>query len=197
MQAREAMLRQTVMEEFQESGRLKQWLADNMADRILEVAWLALDAYRKGGKLIFCGNGGSAADAQHLAAELVGRLRTNRRALPAIALTTDTSILTAVGNDLGFDNIFARQVEALAGPNDVLIAISTSGRSENVNLAVLAAKACGAKTVALSAGSGARLAELADISLLVPSSDTQRVQECHISMGHVICGLLERELLNG
>lgn len=190
-------MRQRVIDELKESARLKQWVADNLADGIVEAVQVILKAYKNGGKVLLCGNGGSAADSQHLAAELIGRFRANRRPLAAIALTTDTSVLTAVGNDVGFESIFARQVEALIGRGDILIAISTSGRSENVNRAVTVAREHGATTIGLVGGDGGRLAGLLDIALVVPSQDVPRVQECHIAIGHVICGLVERELFNG
>jgi len=147
--------------------------------------------------VLFCGNGGSAADSQHLAAELLGKFRQERSPLAAIALTTDTSILTAVSNDLGFEHAFARQVEALIGSGDVLIAISTSGNSPNVLEAVLAAKKHNAKTIGFVGRDGGKLAQLVDIPLVVQAKDAARIQECHITIGHVICGAVERELFSG
>jgi D-sedoheptulose 7-phosphate isomerase len=148
-------------------------------------------ALQSGGKLLFFGNGGSAADAQHLATELTVRYQVNRRALSAIALTTDTSTLTAIGNDFGFDELFARQVEALCRAGDVAIGISTSGNSENVILGLVAAKARGAVTAAFSGGDGGRLASHADHLIVIPSRTTARIQEMHILLGHTLCGLLE------
>ncbi len=147
-----------------------------------------------GGKVLLCGNGGSAADAQHLAAELVGRFVRNRRALPAIALTTDSSILTAVGNDFGYETVFARQVEALGRPGDVLFAISTSGSSPNVVAAMEQARQQGMHVIGMTGGDGGRLAEGCEPCLVVPSSDTARVQEMHILLGHAICQLVEQAL---
>ncbi len=144
-----------------------------------------------GGKLLFFGNGGSASDAQHLATELTVRYRTNRRALPAIALTTDGSALTAIGNDLGFDQLFARQIEALGRPGDVAIGISTSGRSANVIAALRSAQAAGLTAAALSGGDGGDLPGLADPLLIVPSSVTARIQEIHITLGQMLCGAIE------
>lgn len=153
-------------------------------------------ALKDGGKILFCGNGGSAADSQHLAAEFVNRFQRDRRALAAVALTTDTSVLTSIGNDLGFDRIFSRQVEALAHRGDVLIAISTSGDSTNVLYAVEAARSLGVSTVGLCGGSGGALARAVDEAFIVPSASTPRIQEAHIILGHVLCGLTE-ELLAG
>lgn len=190
------MMKQQVIAELEESARLKQWVAENLADAVVSAVQVILKAYRNGGKVLLCGNGGSAADCQHIATELVCRFRMDRSPLAAIALTTDTSLLTAVGNDLGFDDVFARQVEALAGRGDILIAISTSGRSENVNRAVTVAKERGVTTVGLIGGDGGALAGLVDVPLVAPSQNVARVQECHIAIGHVICGLLEQELFN-
>ncbi|MEW6096197.1 MAG: D-sedoheptulose 7-phosphate isomerase [bacterium] len=159
--------------------------------QIVSVAQLIIEAYQKGGKVLIMGNGGSAADAQHIAAELVGRFKKERKALPAIALTTDTSILTAIGNDYGFDEIFRRQVEALAQPNDVVIGISTSGNSHNVLLAIEKANEIGAKTIGLSGKGGGKLAQSALLCLVIPSDDTPRIQEAHITIGHIICDLVE------
>jgi D-sedoheptulose 7-phosphate isomerase len=151
------------------------------------------DCLKNGGKILVMGNGGSAADSQHIAAEIVGRYKRDRRGLPAIALTTDTSILTSVGNDFGFDYIFSRQVEALCNPADVVIGISTSGNSANVIKAIETAKQIGATTVALTGGTGGKLAAMCDFSLIMPSSDTPRIQEAHIFVGHSLCGLLEAD----
>lgn len=151
-------------------------------------------AVAAGNKVMFCGNGGSAADAQHLAAELVGRLVRDRRALPGMALSTDSSALTCIGNDFGFDEIFARQINGLGRPGDVLFAISTSGNSANVLRAVEVAKARGILTIGLTGHQGGKLAPLVDLALVVPSDDTARIQEAHIFLGHVICGSLERSL---
>jgi len=146
------------------------------------------------GKLLFCGNGGSAADAQHLATEYVVRYVRDRAAYPAIALTTDTSLITAAGNDLGFDAIFARQVEALAGPGDLLIIHSTSGESPNVLRAAEAARAKGVRVLAFSARDGGKLRSLADHSVVIPTQRTDRAQELHLCIEHLICDLVEREL---
>jgi D-sedoheptulose 7-phosphate isomerase len=152
------------------------------------------DSLSAGGKLLVCGNGGSAADAQHVAAEFVGRFRLERRALPAIALTTNASIVTAVANDHGFDQVFARQVAALGRAGDVLLAISTSGESANVVKAAEAAQAGGLKVIALTGEGGGRLAGVCDVLLAVPSTDTARTQEAHLVIEHILCELAEASL---
>jgi D-sedoheptulose 7-phosphate isomerase len=169
-----------------------------MAESILAVASKLSQVLKDGGKALFCGNGGSAADSQHLATELVVRLsdKINRRALPAFALTTNSSIITACANDYGFDQIFSRQVEALGKPGDILFAISTSGNSTNVIKAVEAAKIMGVATVGFLGCGGGKLAGIVDYALTIPSSDTQRVQECHIAIGHIIIGAAEADFLN-
>ncbi len=152
---------------------------------------LLIAALRAGGKILVCGNGGSAADAQHIAAELVGRFGHTRRGLPAIALTTDSSALTSIGNDFGFDAVFARQVEALARPGDVLIGISTSGNSRNVIAAINTATPLGVTTLGLLGGTGGALKTLLDHALIAPSSDTPRIQECHILIAHIWCAMID------
>ena len=150
-------------------------------------------ALAEGHKVMFCGNGGSAADSQHLAAEFVGRFQKERRGLPAIALTVDTSILTAVANDYGYDTVFARQVQALGEPGDVLISISTSGNSKNVLLSIEEAKKKGIFCIGMTAEGGGRMAEACDICLAVPAKVTARVQEMHILIGHILCELVDHE----
>ena len=161
-----------------------------------EIARRMTATLREGGKILLCGNGGSAADAQHLAAELVGRFQSERRGMAAIALTTDTSVLTSIANDYGYDQVFRRQVEALASPGDLLVGLSTSGESPNVCSAVAAARIKDVYTVALCGEGGGRLAELADIALRVPSGVTARIQEAHIFCGHVLCASVEAALLH-
>ena len=180
-----------VLHIFQESAALKLRFAEANADRIVAVARQMADSLRRGGKLLFFGNGGSAADSQHLAAEFVNRFLRQRGALAAVALTTDTSALTSIGNDLGFDQVFARQVEALGRPGDVVVAISTSGGSPNVLRAVEMARRLGCLTVALTGGSGGALAATAHEAFVVPSPETPRIQETHITMGHALCALVE------
>jgi D-sedoheptulose 7-phosphate isomerase len=180
---------------FEASARAKDvFLAEGAAD--LERAIdLVAGALREGKKLLLFGNGGSAADAQHIAAEFVGRFLRERRALPAIALTTDTSALTSIGNDYGFDDVFARQVRGLGTRGDVALAISTSGRSPNVLRAVEAAREIGLKVVALTGGDGGELAAAADVTLRVSASTVSaRIQETHILIGHVICELVDQRL---
>lgn len=163
--------------------------------RLAEIAHLLRGVLRSGGKILWCGNGGSAADAQHLAAEIVGRFGRERRGLPSIALTTDSSVLTSVANDYGFEQIFARQVEALATPRDVLIGISTSGNSPNVVAALERARKLGVRTVAFTGVGGGAMGSLADLLLAVPSKITARIQEAHILAGHVLCDWLEADWL--
>jgi D-sedoheptulose 7-phosphate isomerase len=162
---------------------------------IAEIAARLSSCFDQGGKLLICGNGGSAADAQHFAAEFVNRMRFDRPPLPAIALSTDTSVLTSIANDTAYDDVFARQVEALGCPGDVLVAISTSGRSANVLRALQAGRQCGMLTVGLTGESGGkRMGADCDILLTVPSHDTARIQECHEFVYHVIAGMVERAL---
>jgi len=148
---------------------------------------LATDTMSNGKKILIFGNGGSAADAQHIAAELTGRYKSDRRGLPAIALTTDTSALTAIANDFGYKNVFARQVEALANEGDLLIGISTSGNSKNILKALKLGKELGCRTMGLSGNGGGAMSEVCDLNIVVPSTDTPRIQEMHIMIGHIIC----------
>jgi len=184
---------QLINSSFEEGLELRKVVAHSCGKAIFEAAELITKCLSSGGKLLFFGNGGSAADAQHLAAEFVGRFVRERRGLPAIALTTDSSILTAVSNDYGFDRVFARQIEALANAGDLTIAISTSGNSPNVLEAVKAAKERNLRTVGLSGRDGGTLAQLADVTIAVPSTSTARIQECHIAIGHIFCELVDRE----
>ncbi|MEW6765585.1 MAG: D-sedoheptulose 7-phosphate isomerase [Pseudomonadota bacterium] len=161
------------------------------------IGKILVEALRRGGRIFICGNGGSAADAQHIAAELVGRFAHPRRGLPAIALTTDTSALTSIGNDFGFDHVFARQVEALAREGDILIGISTSGNSRNVIEAVTVARGHGVVTIGLLGGAGGELKDKVDHALIVPSPDTPRIQECHILIGHIWCAMIDEAFREG
>lgn len=169
-------------------------VADEDADTVAAIAETYVVALRAGGTLFFAGNGGSAADAQHIAAEYVVRYSHNRRPLPAVALTTDTSLLTACANDLGFDEIFARQVEALARSGDVLVLHSTSGESPNTLRAAQAAKVKGVKVVALLGKGGGALTSLSDLSLIVPSDETSHIQELHLAVEHIVCAMVESAL---
>lgn len=161
---------------------------------IAQATWMVASALRRGNTVLLCGNGGSAADAQHIAGELVGRFLKERRPLPALALNANTSVLTAVANDYGFEEVFARQVAALGRPGDVLIAISTSGNSGNVLRAAEVAREKGMKVVGLTGADGGKLKQLCDLCLCVPSTSTPRIQEMHILIGHIICQLMEEAL---
>ena len=183
-----------IVKGLEESARIKKAIAESKIDEIASMVKLIITAYKIGGKVVLFGNGGSAADAQHLAGELVGQFKLNRQALPAIALTTNTSTLTAVANDYGYEVTFSRQVEALVNEKDVVIGISTGGNSPNVIEAMKMAKMKGAKTIGLTGGNGGKLAEVADLALIVPSDSTPRIQEAHITIGHIVCELVEREL---
>ena len=163
------------------------------AHRVVELADRMVQAFQRGNKVLIFGNGGSAADAQHIAAELTGKFLKVRAAIPVLALTTNTSELTALGNDFGYDTVFERLVEAHAKPGDIAIGISTSGNSPNVLRAMAMAKKKGCTTVAWC-GEGGKLRDEVDLALAVPSKDTQRIQECHITMGHILCGLVEQKL---
>lgn len=180
--------------QLRESAELKLKLAEEFPERLTAAAGELTTCIRNGNKVLLCGNGGSAADAQHLAAELVGRFRKERRGLAALALTTDTSVITAVGNDFSFEEIFSRQVEALGNAGDVLVAISTSGTSKNVLAAVRKAKSMRLRTIGLLGSRGGQIAALVDHAIVVPSSDAQRIQECHITLAHILCELVESSL---
>ncbi len=179
---------------IRESIQVKEGIVRAMIPEIAQAAAWIVESYRSGGKLILFGNGGSAGDAQHIAAELVGRFERERKALPAIALTTNSSTLTAIGNDYDYSKIFSRQVEAWAQPADVVIGISTSGNSPNVLEGIASAKSKGAKTIGLTGEKGGKLASQADLCLKVPSSNTARIQESHIMIGHLLCLLVEQQI---
>jgi len=191
-------MRSEIAKRLEESAQVKLAMAETLTGQIENMVHLIVATYRAGGKVVVFGNGGSAADAQHLAGELVGRFKLERPALPAIALSTNTSILTAIANDYGYDVVFSRQIEALVTEKDVVIGISTSGRSPNVIGAIKAAKKKGARTIVLTGGKGGpsrgRMAEVADLVLAVPSDSTPRIQESHITIGHIVCELVEKEL---
>lgn len=180
---------------LKENINIKQKLIKGKIPVIAKIAELIILAYKNGGKLIIFGNGGSASDSQHIAAELVGRFKKERKGLAAISLNTNTSIITALANDYGYDIVFSRQIEALGKANDIALAISTSGQAQNVNKAVLQAKRMGMKTIGLTGKNGGKLAKLADISLVIPSNNTARIQEAHITIGHIICELVEDALI--
>lgn len=180
--------------QLQESIDTKKALLSTNLDVIREVADIIVKAFKNNHRLYLIGNGGSAADAQHIAGELIGRFKMNRRPLPALALTTDTSIITALANDFGYDTCFARQVEALAVSGDVLLAFSTSGNSKGILNAVQIAKNLGAVTIGFTGKDGGLLKNAVDICLKIPSNNTPRIQECHITVGHIVCSIVEREL---
>lgn len=165
-----------------------------MAPAIAAAGAIIKDALEKGGKVLFCGNGGSAADSQHLAAEIVGRFQKERRAFPAIALTVDTSILTAVANDYGYDTVFRRQVQALGNEGDVLVGISTSGNSKNIIEAIAEARDKGMKVIGMTAAGGGKMKDLCDVILAVPAKSTARAQEMHIMIGHILCEIAEETM---
>ena len=166
---------------------------DSLFPYIIDVADVLRTTIRHGGKILLMGNGGSAADSQHIAAEIVGRYKKERRGLPAIALTTDTSIITCVGNDYSFEYIFVRQIEALCRPEDSVFGISTSGNSKNVTNAIIEANLIGATTIGLTGGTGGELLNLCKFNLVIPSNETPRIQEAHIFIGHCLCAMLEAD----
>jgi D-sedoheptulose 7-phosphate isomerase len=185
-----------IQDELKASAQVKERIFNECTDRIIKAVDVIIGALNRKNKLLLCGNGGSAADAQHLATEFVVRMdpRIIRPGIPAIALTTDSSLLTAGANDLGYNRVFARAVEALGAPGDVLIGISTSGSSESVNEAFRMARTRGLATIGFLGKGGGPAKELVDVAVIVPSDDTQRIQEGHITIGHIICALVEREL---
>lgn len=187
-------MREKITEHLLKGAELRKKVAEKFADVIEDMARVIIDAFRGGHRLYIAGNGGSAADAQHIAGELVGRFRYDRAPLPAIALTTDTSVMTAVANDYGFDEIFLRQARALVTKGDVLLAISTSGNSPNVLRAVDYAKKAGARVLALTGKDGGELARAAEKALVVQADGTWDIQEIHITVGHILCGLIEEAI---
>jgi len=181
-----------IRRQLEESARVKQSFSGELIGRIAQFAEKSAAALRAGGKLVFFGNGGSAADALHLAAELVVRLRTERPGLAALALGSNPSVLTAAGNDYGFEQIFSRQIESLVARQDILVALTTSGTSPNVIRGVEAGRARGAYLVGFTGETGGQLVGKVDLLLNVPSQDAQRIQECHITIGHIACSLIEQ-----
>lgn len=187
-------MREKIKEILLESIQVKEELLRSKVGVIMGITGLLIESLKKGGKAILFGNGGSAADAQHIAAELIGRFKKDRTALAAIALTTNTSLITALANDYGYEVIFSKQIEALGQKNDIAIGLSTSGKAKNVILALKQAKKTGLRTIAFTGGNGGEIAKIADISLIIPSAITARIQEAHITVGHIICELAEQEL---
>lgn len=190
-------MEERVRSAFREGARALESFADAASGELVRFAGAAAQCLRQGGKVLAFGNGGSAADAQHLAAELVNRFRIDRPPLAALALTTDTSALTAIGNDFGFDQVFEKQVRALARPGDVALGITTSGTSPNVVRGLEAARSAGCLCAGLTGGSGGRLGELCDFVFVVPSRETPRIQECHIAWIHAFCDLIDAILFPG
>lgn len=184
-------MREAIIRIIQESANLKLRFGQKNAEVLSQVVKLIVEAFKAGNKLLLFGNGGSAADAQHIAAEFVNRYLIERPPLPAIALTTDTSLLTSISNDYSFQDIFVKQIKALAKAGDVAIGISTSGRSVNVLKGIKAAKEMGLRTIALVGGDGGELAKIADEALIVESASTPRIQEVHITIGHIICEMVD------
>jgi len=186
---------QRIVDQLRESASVKLLMSERHVASIRRIAETIVAAYRAGKKVLTCGNGGSAADAQHIAAELVGRLEApDRPALAAVALTTNSSVLTAIANDFGFDQVFARQIEACVNKGDVVIALSTSGNSPNVLAAVARAKALGATTIGLTGAAGGALVDAVDLALAVPSENPQRIQEAHLTASHIVCAIVESEM---
>ena len=184
---------------FKDSIETKQKALNTLTKPLVKATEILLECLTAGGKVMVCGNGGSAADAQHFAAELVGRFESDRQGLAAIALTTDSSALTAIANDFGHQQIFSRQLTALANPGDALLAISTSGNSANVNQAIREAQTLGLRIIALTGRNGGEVSALMmdkDVELRVPASNTARIQEVHILLLHCLCGLIEKQMLN-
>lgn len=188
-----------IYNQIAESAATKQAILESepLLDMIEIVAKACLAVYRNGKKTMLAGNGGSAADAQHIAAELVGRYGFDRPSIPSLALTTDTSNLTAIGNDYGYDKVFSRQVEGMSQKGDLFIGISTSGNSQNIINAFESAKERGVTTVALVGRDGGKMAAMADYAIIIPSNSTPRIQESHILIGHILCDIIEKELFGG
>lgn len=188
-----------IINQINDSAATKKAIVENdaLVNLLVEVAQACVEVYRQGKKILIAGNGGSAADAQHFAAELVGRYGFDRPSLPSIALTTDTSNLTAIGNDYGYEYVFSRQLEGLGQEGDLFIGISTSGNSQNVINAFISAKDRGITTVALVGRDGGKMAAMADYALVVPSNATPRIQESHLLIEHMICDIIEKEIFGG
>lgn len=188
-----------IIKQIADSVATKQAILENepLLEMIVTVAQACVEVYRHGKKTMLAGNGGSAADAQHIAAELVGRYGFDRPSIPSLALTTDTSNLTAIGNDYGYDKVFSRQLEGMAQEGDIFIGISTSGNSQNIINAFESAKDRGVTTVALVGRDGGKMAMMADYAIIIPSNATPRIQESHILIGHILCDIIEKELFGG
>jgi len=186
-------MQKTIDKEFKSHILTSQATYKSISESLIDAANICIKCLKSGGKILLFGNGGSAADAQHIAAELIGRFKIERKGLPAIALTTDSSILTSIGNDYGFNHIFSRQVGSLANNGDVVIGISTSGRSENVINALKLASKLKCKTIGFSGQDGGNMNKICNLNLVAPSNDTPRIQEMHIVIGHTICHLIDQQ----
>lgn len=189
-------MKKIVQNEFNEHVETANLLQSYLTDDLIIAAKLCIDCLNNNGKIILFGNGGSAADAQHIAAELVGRYKKERKGLKAIALTTDTSVITSIANDFGYDCIFSRQIEAIANNGDIVIGISTSGKSKNVISALKLAANLGCKAIGLTGKNGMLMKEICDVTLTIPSTNTPRIQEMHIILGHILCLLIENSFSN-
>jgi D-sedoheptulose 7-phosphate isomerase len=192
----EVKMKSEIEKSLNESIGVKSEVLSNSVETIAMIATMAVDALRDGHSLYFMGNGGSAADAQHISGELVGRYKKDRKSLPVLALTTDTSVLTAISNDFGYDYCFEKQIEAFARKDDVVFGLSTSGNATNVINALKLAGKIGAKTIGFTGRDGGMIKDIVDVCLMVPSSDTPRIQECHITIGHILCSIIENELFD-
>ena len=187
-------MKKEIESSLNESINIKTELLSSSVELVIQIANILVEAFKAGHSLYLMGNGGSAADAQHISGELVGRFKKDRKPLPALALTTDTSVLTAIANDFGYDLCFERQVEAFVKNGDVVLGLSTSGNSVGIINATILAKKKGAKTIAFTGKGGGSLKDHVDICLEIPSTDTARIQECHITIGHILCSIIEKEL---
>ncbi|MCP4254400.1 MAG: D-sedoheptulose 7-phosphate isomerase [Candidatus Scalindua sp.] len=187
-------MKKEIESSLNESISIKTELLSSRVESIIQIANILIEAFKAGSSLYLMGNGGSAADAQHISGELVGRFKKNRKPLPALALTTDTSVLTAIANDFGYDQCFERQVDAFVRDGDVVIGLSTSGNSLSIINAALVAKKKGAITIAFTGQGGGKIKDNVDVCLEIPSKDTARIQECHITIGHILCSIIEKEL---
>jgi len=187
-------MRDTIKQQLRESIKVKEAVSENLIGSIERIVKTIINSHRNKGKIVLFGNGGSASDAQHIAAELVGKFKKEREPVNAVALNTNTSIITAISNDYDFESVFERQIEAITNRDDVVIGITTSGNSTNVIRAIRKAREIGAKTIVLTGITGGKIDGIADITLKVPSNDTARIQEVHITIGHIICHLVEEAL---
>ena len=187
-------MKKEIESSLNESINIRAEILSSSVEPVVQIANILVEAFKAGHSLYLMGNGGSAADAQHISGELVGRFKKDRKPLPALALTTDTSVLTAIANDFGYDQCFERQVEAFVKEGDVVFSLSTSGNSASIINATILARKKGAKTIAFTGKGGGMLKDHVDVCLEIPSADTARIQECHITIGHILCSIIEKEL---